>query len=85
MKACRTAREKLNRNKSLMVRYKRQLYRDQEGFCADCGAFFPEEALEVHHIVGVSEAPHLVNKKYNMVLLCPDCHKRRHGQESSKG
>ena len=79
MKRRRSVDEKLrNKNKTLR-KYKKMLYAEQDGCCGDCGAFFTEGGLEIHHIVGVSEAPNLMLAKRNMVLLCPRCHSERHG------
>lgn len=78
MKRRRSVDEKLrNKNKTLR-KYKKILYAEQDGCCADCGEFVPEDGLEIHHIVGVSKAPNLMLAKRNMVLLCPACHFARH-------
>ena len=82
MKRCRSVDEKLrNKNKTLR-RYKKILYAEQEGCCGDCGKFVPEDGLEIHHIIGVSEAPGLMLKKRNLVLLCPSCHAECHRRDA---
>ena len=82
MKRRRSVDEKLrNKNKTLR-RYKNILYAEQEGCCGDCGKFAPVDGLEIHHIIGVSEAPGLMLKKRNMVLLCPSCHRERHRRDA---
>lgn len=66
----------------------RMLYRDNFT-CQDCGefrAFINEHGmtipidcgLEVHHIVPVSDGGG--DEPANLVTLCVECHKRRHGR-----
>lgn len=87
MKRRRKIDEKLRNNNKVLRKYKKMLYAEQSGCCADCGEFFTEDGLEIHHLVGVSEAPNLMLAKRNMVLLCPHCHGKRHGAKigSPKG
>lgn len=42
--------------------------------CRDCGS----PASIVHHIKPVSEFPELQLEKSNLVVVCNDCHKKRH-------
>ena len=48
--------------------------------CEDCGAYYPQERnkLQVHHLVYRDIAPWSYKPK-EMVVLCEDCHKKRHG------
>lgn len=47
--------------------------------CEDCGAYYPNQRnkLEVHHLVYRDVAPWSY-KPEEMVVLCEDCHKKRH-------
>lgn len=48
--------------------------------CEDCGAYYPQERnkLQVHHLVYRDINPWSY-KPEEMVVLCEDCHKKRHG------
>lgn len=48
--------------------------------CEDCGAYYPKQRnkLEVHHLVYRDIAPWSY-KPEEMVVLCENCHKKRHG------
>lgn len=70
----------------------RILYRDNFT-CQDCGEFHAHKnehgiyipiddgKLNVHHIVPVSEGGG--DEPTNLVTLCIDCHKKRHGKEKT--
>ncbi|MBQ7181077.1 MAG: HNH endonuclease [Bacteroidaceae bacterium] len=78
MKRRRSVDEKLRNKDKTLRKCKKSLYAEQGGCCADCGEFLSMDGLEIHHLVGVSEAPNLMLAKGNMVLLCPKCHRGRH-------
>lgn len=81
MKRRRTVDEQRRNQRNALKKRKVWLYRKQAGCCFDCGRHFPPTALEIHHIVGVSENPGLMLQMKNLVLLCHDCHQKVHGQE----
>jgi 5-methylcytosine-specific restriction protein A len=59
--------------------------RKERPLCEDCekhGRVRPSE--EVHHIKGSQVAPHLMYERSNLVALCFECHKRRHGGKIRK-
>jgi 5-methylcytosine-specific restriction endonuclease McrA len=50
---------------------------DRDGWrCQDCGS---AEMLQVHHINSRSKLGHDASE--NLITLCVDCHRRRHGIE----
>ncbi|MBQ7664110.1 MAG: HNH endonuclease [Bacteroidaceae bacterium] len=54
------------------------------GCCELCGKHFVQEALEIHHLVPVSQNPGLALQTKNLILLCHDCHVKVHqGKESA--
>jgi 5-methylcytosine-specific restriction protein A len=63
-----------------MLRKRDALYRRQEGRCACCGRRLRAGGMEVHHIRPVSERPDLLCRTDNLLLLCPECHRRLHGE-----
>ena len=69
------------------------------GRCADCGRVsinggwgksasryrelsFYLGGMEIHHIIPVVLGG--TNNHRNLILLCPECHKRRHGKKDKK-
>lgn len=74
MKRRRTIDEKLRNKRKLLKAKKALLYRSQDGCCCRCDRHFSMEALEIHHLVGVSENPGLAFCTRNLVLLCHECH-----------
>ena len=78
MKRRRTVDEKLRSQHSEMKRKKKLLYQWQDGRCQSCGGHFAPDALEIHHIVPLSENPNLALATSNMVLLCHSCHQQMH-------
>ena len=57
-----------------------RLKRRQGGCCALCGRRLEPDAMEVHHVVSASERPDLLCRTGNLLLLCPECHRRLHGR-----
>jgi len=51
---------------------KRQVRKEQEGICADCGG--KPEKLQIHHIIPESMGG--PDTRDNAVGLCPECHKK---------
>ena len=74
MKRRRTIDEKMRKQHKELKKKKLLLYKKQDGRCEACGRHFGTEALELHHLVGVSENPGLALVLSNMVLLCHECH-----------
>lgn len=56
------------------------VFQNQGNRCADCGKSF--EKLTIHHKVPQSEGG--TNTFENLVGLCVDCHRKRHGHFSMK-
>ena len=56
------------------------LIKERDFTCADCGKRFPNERnkLQVHHLVYRDVNPWSY-KPEEMVVLCEECHKKRHG------
>lgn len=61
-----------------LLKIKSQRYRRIGGICEHCGRPLSEFALQIHHVIPVSEAPHLMTAPSNIQLLCPSCHTRIH-------
>lgn len=81
----RSQNEVLTHNhRAKLRRMKRRLYADRGGRCECCGEWYPPEELELHHIVGVTAAPHLVTSWSNLQLLCKECHQKVHGRPSGE-
>ncbi len=78
MKRRRRKDEQMRNRRKELQRMKVILYRRQCGCCAMCGRRFVKEALEIHHLIGISEAPGLALTQRNLQLLCHDCHVRVH-------
>lgn len=78
MKRRRTIDEQMRNHRNVLRKKKTYLYGVQNGCCFGCGHHFSREALEIHHLVGVSENPNLALETKNMVLLCHDCHAKVH-------
>ena len=59
------------------------LIKERNFTCADCGRYFPNERnkLQVHHLVYRDIYPWSYRPE-EMVVLCEECHKRRHGLTS---
>lgn len=75
----RCSSDDLRRNvRHRLLRKRGALYRLQCGRCAVCGCCFPEEELEVHHVLGVSARPDLVCRRDNLLLVCGACHVKLH-------
>ena len=84
MKRRRTIDEQLRNRRNALLRKKRFLYQLRGGCCELCGKHFVQEALEIHHLVPVSQNPGLALQTKNLILLCHDCHVKVHqGNESA--
>ena len=81
MKKRRTADERMRNLHNLLRKRKKVLYKTQNGCCACCNKPFIIEALEIHHIVGISENPGLATNIKNLQLLCHECHVRLHKEK----
>lgn len=44
--------------------------------CRDCGCKKKGRQFEIHHITPISMGGKNIHT--NLILLCPDCHKKRH-------
>lgn len=78
MKRRRSKDEQMRHHHKTLRKKKLLLYKQQDGCCEMCGRHFGTEALEIHHLVGISENPGLALATNNMVLLCHDCHVEVH-------
>ncbi|QFQ11559.1 HNH endonuclease [Pseudoprevotella muciniphila] len=84
MKRRRTIDEQMRNRRNALLRKKRFLYQLRGGCCELCGKHFALEALEIHHLVPVSQNPGLALQTKNLILLCHDCHVKVHqGKESA--
>ena len=81
MKRRRSIDEKMRNQRKVLQKKKLLLYKAQDGCCMQCGRHFGTEALEIHHLIGVSENPGLALATSNMVLLCHECHVKVHQPE----
>lgn len=81
MKRRRTIDEQMRNRRNVLQKKKRLLYKLQGGCCEQCGKAFVSEALEIHHIVSISENPSMALQTKNLVLLCHACHQKVHGRE----
>ena len=71
-------------NKRFLTPNERELLYISYNFsCADCGVSLVGRTWEAHHIIPFSEGGK--TELYNMVPLCPDCHKKRHSKKGKKG
>lgn len=77
IKLRRTIDEKMRNQRKVLLK-KKLLYKQQDGCCEMCGRHFGTEALEIHHLIGVSENPGLALATSNLVLLCHECHVEVH-------
>lgn len=64
--------------KKTLQKLKHVRYRRIGGICECCGHCFNEYDLEIHHVIPVSDAPHLSSSPSNIQLLCHECHYRHH-------
>lgn len=78
MKRRRTIDEKMRNQRKVLLKKKKLLYKEQCGCCEMYGRHFGTEALEIHHLIGVSENPGLALATSNLVLLCHECHVEVH-------
>lgn len=85
MKRRRTIDEKMRNHHKELRKKKLLLYKVQDGCCSNCGRHFGSEALEIHHLVGISENPGLALATSNMVLLCHECHVKVHRKIDPRG
>lgn len=87
------------KRKSFNEKLKESVFLKCLGMCVDCGLpatdagwhrpsqwyyrkSFLLGGLEIHHIIPVIKGG--LNKLKNLILLCPDCHKKRHGKKEVK-
>ena len=56
-----------------------RLFAVRGGVCEDCGRGLSPAIAELHHVLPRSQGGRDVDM--NLVLLCEDCHKRRHGRD----
>lgn len=82
MKRRRTKDEKMRNHRKTLQKKKLLLYKQQDGCCEMCGRHFGTEALEIHHLVGISENPGLALVTSNLVLLCHECHVKVHQERN---
>lgn len=85
--------------KNFTQKEKESVFLKYLGKCADCGHVsrgggwagsisyhrkmsFYLGGLEIHHIIPVMSGGQ--NKIKNLILLCPECHKVRHGKKDKK-
>lgn len=59
---------------------KRQTYEKQNGVCPDCGLSFDITAMEAHHIKRWVDGGHTTLD--NCVMLCKECHDKRHNHNN---
>ena len=85
MKRRRTIDEKMRNQRKVLLKKKKLLYKQQDGCCEMCGRHFGTEALEIHHLIGVSENPGLALATSNLVLLCHECHVELHRKTVLRG
>ena len=62
--------------------HKRDLFRDQEGYCAGCGYDFGIEDFDVDHIISRNSGG--TDHKANLQLLCKRCNGRKRDGEMSE-
>lgn len=53
------------------------------GICKDCGTSKPRMQMHIHHIVSFQNKE-LRADPNNLILLCNDCHIKRHSKGASK-
>ena len=82
MKRRRPIDEKMRNQRKVLHKRKMLLYRKNGGCCEFCGKPFAPSALEIHHIIGVTENPGLALVASNMALLCHECHAEVHRKPS---
>ena len=75
---CITRDENLLKHRAFSEAQRTTLYNRQKGICPDCGKHFIKADMHAHHIVpsysgGVTELT-------NGVMLCKNCHTKRHAE-----
>lgn len=75
---CITRDENLLKHRAFSEAQRTTLYNRQKGICPDCGNHFIKDDMHAHHIVpwysgGVTELA-------NGVMLCKNCHTKRHAE-----
>ena len=59
-----------------------RIYNWQSGCCLDCGKMYSETDLTRHHLLPVGHSDRAICQ--NIVLLCVDCHNKRHATPNNK-
>jgi 5-methylcytosine-specific restriction protein A len=56
-----------------------RLFAVRGGVCEDCGRELSLAIAELHHVLPMTQGGRDVDM--NLILLCEDCHKERHGRK----
>lgn len=72
--------------KSKKWRHKREMILRRDGYqCQDCKRYGRQrEAVTVHHIQHLEDAPELALTSSNLVSLCAKCHNKRHPEKGGR-
>lgn len=63
-----------------VAKWVRSVVRSRDKVCRDCGhKGSKRNQLTIHHIHPRSTHPHLTNDPSNCMVLCVNCHEKRHG------
>lgn len=74
---CITGNEQLLSHRAFTTGQRTVLYKRQNGICPDCGEHFIIEKMDAHHIQSWRSGG--VTVLDNGVMLCKECHHKRHG------
>ena len=74
---CITKNEQLLSHREFADNQRRLLYNRQNRICPDCGQHFDISDMHAHHIVSWRQGG--ITEPANGVMLCTECHHRRHG------
>lgn len=73
---CITRDENLLKHREFSEAQRTTLYNRQKGICPDCGEHFVKRDMHAHHIVSWRNGG--LTELNNGVMLCKECHSRRH-------
>ena len=73
---CITRDETLLRPRAFSETQRTVLYNRQKGICPDCGQKFEKSKMHAHHIISWKNGG--FTELDNGVMLCKDCHEKRH-------
>lgn len=59
-----------------------QLTNDMTYFCDICNKLYKVKDLSVHHVIPIRAADHLKHKIDNMILVCDNCDRKLHPENS---